>query len=276
MVLFWVLDLTMLRLPQEMTHSSQTCPTCGARSSGKYCSECGSVLGGTPCPTCATSLTPGARFCHVCGTPLGKGKERNTNTIVPWAVAGTALVALVAVTAFFTYSPNPRDGGDPATFGGPSTRSTLRAPDISNMTPRERADRLFNRIMTAAERGDSAEIAFFKPMAIDAYALLGRLDNDARYHVALIFALTGDNEAALAHVDTLQGASPGHLFASVIRHTVAQNRGDDGDALSAYQEFLDNYKTQMDSGKTEYDEHGPMIDTFHERALQAIGRRSGT
>ena len=37
------------------------------------------------------------------------------------------------------------------------------------MTPRERFDRLFNRIMQAAERGDSAQVERFTPMALGAY-----------------------------------------------------------------------------------------------------------
>ena len=80
------------------------------------------------------------------------------------------------------------------------------------MTPREAADRLFNRIMTAAERGDAQEALRFAPMALQAYERLGPLDNDARYHVGLITATTGDIESARAHIDMLRQSVPDHLL----------------------------------------------------------------
>src|SRR2546423_1717293 len=50
------------------------------------------------------------------------------------------------------------------------------APDISQMSPRERFDRLFNRIMQAAQQGDSAQVQRFTPMALGAYAQLDSVD----------------------------------------------------------------------------------------------------
>jgi hypothetical protein len=57
----------------------------------------------------------------------------------------------------------PFAGG--AAAGGPP-------PDISSMSPRERFDRLYNRIMTAAENGDEETVTNFSPMALSAYTML--------------------------------------------------------------------------------------------------------
>ena len=68
------------------------------------------------------------------------------------------------------------------------------------MTPRERFDRLFNRIMQAAEQGDSVEVERFTPMALGAYQQLDSRDADARYHAAVLHLQVGDFAA---------GAGPG-------------------------------------------------------------------
>ena len=60
------------------------------------------------------------------------------------------------------------------------------------MSPRERFDRLYNRIMTAAENGDEGTVTNFTPMALSAYSMLDTVDADARYHAALIKLHTGD------------------------------------------------------------------------------------
>ncbi|HMI56212.1 MAG TPA: hypothetical protein VK494_08500, partial [Gemmatimonadaceae bacterium] len=41
-----------------------------------------------------------------------------------------------------------------------------RAPDISGLTPQERADRLYNRVMLLASQGKIDSVAFFAPMAL--------------------------------------------------------------------------------------------------------------
>ena len=59
------------------------------------------------------------------------------------------------------------------------------------MTPRERFDRLFNRIMEAGQQGDTAQVARFTPMALGAYAQLDTFDADARYHAAVLHLQVG-------------------------------------------------------------------------------------
>ncbi len=44
------------------------------------------------------------------------------------------------------------------------------------MSPQERAERLYNRVMLLGQQGKTDSVLFFAPMAIDAYRMLGTLD----------------------------------------------------------------------------------------------------
>jgi hypothetical protein len=153
------------------------------------------------------------------------------------------------------------DGGEGA--GG---QPGVRAPDISAMTPRERFDRLFNRIMQAAERGDSVEVRRFTPMGLGAYDQLDRRDVDARYHAAVLHLGVGDMAPAKALADTILQESSGHLFGYIIRGTVADFQGDTAARLRAQREFLAHYGEEMRANRVEYLEHRPVIDEFRAQA----------
>src|SRR5687768_14562194 len=80
------------------------CPSCGADAAGKFCASCGAPLRGAACASCRAELTPGAKFCHRCGSPAGTralAGERHSGVgnALPWAVAGIALLALIALAA---------------------------------------------------------------------------------------------------------------------------------------------------------------------------------
>ena len=78
---------------------TSTCPSCHEPASGRFCSSCGTALAGATCATCSAPLTPGARFCHRCGTPAGStsAPARGLAGVLPWAVAAIALVSLIAL-----------------------------------------------------------------------------------------------------------------------------------------------------------------------------------
>lgn len=252
-----------------------TCPSCGKPSKGKFCSNCGAPLRDATCPTCEAPLTAGARFCHVCGTPLGARRVRALP--LPWLIAGLAVVILVVVIAYTAGRSSPPPIASGGAIGraappiaGRGSGGLGPAPDISNMTPRQQADRLFERIIMAHERDDAERVAFFRPMALDAYALVGELDSDARYHVGLIHAITGSTQAALAQADSLNQTASGHLLASMLRGTVAQVLGNAEAAQQVYREFLANYDSEIATEKPEYEPHRPAIDAFREQALESI------
>lgn len=250
------------------------CPACNAEAGGKFCSNCGAALGGATCRVCSAPLTPGARFCHLCGTALGARHGGRANA-VPWIIAAVTVAVLVVVLVARTGTPSASAVGQGAGGGGssPTVPPTggMATTDISSMTPRERADRLFDRIMRAVSRGDSGEVRFFTPMALQAYGLLGALDPDARYHVALIQAEAGDLAAVAAQADSLEAAAPRHLFVSMLRAELAERRGNRPELQRWYRRFLDLYDAEVATGTQEYRDHQNALDAFRQQARAALG-----
>ena len=152
----------------------------------------------------------------------------------------------------------------------------LRAPDISQMSPDERANRLFNRVMILAEAGKNDSVRFFLPMALGAYSQLPTLDPDARYHVGLLQLAGGDPSAALAQADTIQRAIPTHLFIYVLRAHAYRERGDARQEARAYADFLRNQPAEMTRNRPEYADHTDALTSFKAEASRVTGGRSGT
>ena len=145
-------------------------------------------------------------------------------------------------------------------------------PDISNMSPRERFNRLYNRVMSAAQSGDEATVTRFTPMALMAYSQLDSIDADARYHAALLKVHTGEVDASRALADTILVRDPGHLFGYVIRGTVARFRKDEKELARAYAGFLKRYDQEIKLARPEYSEHQTSLDDFRKAALEAVSR----
>src|SRR5207248_5822859 len=108
------------------------------------------------CRACGTALAAPAKFCHKCGaavsTPHGT-RAAGWRAGLPWGVAGAALGALIAVVALRASGGGTRDAGsgsgDASRIPPPASRveppaSRLAPPDISQMSPEERATRLYN------------------------------------------------------------------------------------------------------------------------------------
>ena len=135
---------------------------------------------------------------------------------------GSAWPCLAVVIAFLAQGERrgPAAAGSAATAAAAAPEGT--PPDISNMTPKERYDRLYNRVMRAAESGDQATVAQFTPMTVMAYQQLDSIDADARFHMAMLLLHTGQVPGASAEADSILKFSPGHLFGYMIRGTVAR------------------------------------------------------
>jgi hypothetical protein len=73
-------------------------------------------------------------------------------------------------------------------------------PDIGNLSPKERFDRLYGRIMQALRVGDAATLARFAPMALAAYAMIDSADADSLTHrrATLLRLHLGDTTVARA------------------------------------------------------------------------------
>jgi hypothetical protein len=198
-----------------------------------------------PCSACGTTLSPGARFCHRCGTPVaaaggggggapgtvGIPEQRSFSASLPWAVAGIALVALIALVAGQRFSrAAPETSAPGGTAAAPFAGAGSQAPDISNLSPAEAAVRLYNRVMSQHERGRSDSVQIFAPMAIMAYQALGQLDLDQHYDVGRIAAVSGDETLARAEADTILAQHPTHLLGLILAADAARMRKDSATA----------------------------------------------
>lgn len=209
-----------------------TCPACGAAAAGKFCASCGAPLEGAACGLCRAPLTPGAKFCHRCGAPAGATAAPRTSGVhyaLPWAVAAIALLSLIALAAGQRFG-RARETAAPTQTAMSPPPGGSRAPDISSLTPAERAERLYDRIMGAAERGRVDSVRFFMPMALQAYQSLGPLTVDQRYDLGRLAEVAGDATIAAAQSDTILRQQPQHLLGLVLASRAARLRGDEAGA----------------------------------------------
>ena len=212
------------------------------------------------CHACGAQLSATARFCHKCGATVATAQGTGWRAGLPWALAGAALGALVAVALM--RGTGPKESG---TLTGPIG---IRAPDISQLSPEERASRLFNRVMILAEAGKRDSVQFFLPMALGAYAQLPNLDADARYHLGLLLLAGGNVAAALAQADTMQRAVPNHLFIYILRAHAYEALGNAGQEQRAYADFLRHEQAELALQRPEYDDHREALTNFHSEALR--------
>jgi double zinc ribbon protein len=260
-----------------MHASPVTCPACGTPSAGNFCSACGASLVARRCAGCEAELSPLARFCHRCGRPalrqganpgLPRGFSQRDRTA--WIVAGGLCLALITlILVKVIRSASGPVAPEMANAGAEGTQSAATPPDITRMSPRERFDRLFNRIMQSAEQGDTAQVERFTPMALGAYAQLDTIDADARYHAAALRLQVGDMPGSLALADTILRQNPGHLFAYVIRGEAARAAGDSAGMRRAERDFRTHYDAEMAANRPEYREHQTALDKFNQQAQQA-------
>ncbi len=250
---------------------SQTCPSCAAPASGRFCPQCGVAID-AQCRECQNPLPAGARFCNQCGVAVGAqaAPARTRQPALPWAIAGVAVVVLAAMTILPRLSgdeaqPAPLAQQAPAAAGDPS------AVDLASMTPRERADRLFNRVMQGLSGGDTAQVGFFAGMAIQAYGMVPERDADLHYHLGELYRLTGNAPSARAQADTILAADPQHLFGLYGAARAEELRGDGGAANGMYQRFLDAYTAQVARNLPEYQEHSQGLPGMRAAAQQAVG-----
>jgi hypothetical protein len=190
--------------------------------------------------------------------------------MLPWAIAAGALAALLAV-AIYPRMDRPGDLAAPAA-GPPITGTTTGGTgiDLSSMTEREAADRLFNRVMQHVSDGDSAQARQFLPMALAAYQRVDDLDRDGHYHVAVLELVNGNPTGARAHADTILAEEPDHLFGLASAAQAEMMRGNESEGRAFFRRFLEVYDTESQRPLPEYAEHRPVIPAIREEALQAV------
>ncbi len=254
-----------------------TCPNCNAPDqSGNFCAECGAPLDIT-CPSCKAAVPGGAEFCTQCGTRLRRGGGRSR---AGWVIAAAAVfvVALVFLVPRQTQRAGPtQPGAAAAPFAaageGEASAGGAGAPGMGVLSGdmRVNADRLFNRIMTAAETGNEAEVQQFMPMAIQAYGMVDDLDPDGVYHLAILHLTAGDFAQATATADRLLQQDPDHILGLGVKAEAAAARGDSTDARTYYRRIVDAYPRESAKPRPEYVEHQAMLELYRKDALAFLG-----
>jgi hypothetical protein len=263
------------------------CPACGAAASGRFCDQCGAAIAAA-CRECGNPLPRGAKFCNMCGASAAAvpAAAAPRPSMLPWIVAGAALLGLVAVLLVPRLGgrgqPQPAGqstGQPPFAQAAPGALAPPAGPgdnpgavDLSSMTPRQAADRLFNRVMTAASNGDSAQAQRFLPMAVMAYQRVDSLDADGRYHLAALHLVGHDWAAARAEADTILAASPTHLFGLFSAGEAEAGRGNTAAAKAFYLRFIRAYGAEVAKRLPEYEEHSQGLPAMR---AQAVAKMEG-
>lgn len=224
------------------------------------------------CPSCDAKLTNQAKFCHQCGTQTdGQGGIENLSwkplALVAIFIAAVFAVVAIVMDRFVPTTPNAT--ATAASIASPSVAlSGAAAVDLSKMSPRQAADRLFNRVMAADERGDIAEAKKFAPMALQAYGLVKQPDSDAHYHVGLINLVLGDVAQVRRQIDLLNNATPNHLLGLYLEVNIARQASHKAAEAQALSRFKAAYDAEILTDKPEYRAHRTTIDKLHEQAIK--------
>lgn len=276
--------------------STTTCPRCGQAGGGRFCTSCGAALEAVYCGACGAASQAGDRFCNACGAALGGGgppslgRQRadrpaasglqgaSPTDVAPggtpnagWWVAAVLLVGLILALALpavrnGTRPPPPSAGAGVAPAGGEGM------PDLASMTPRQAADRLYERIMEAASVGDSLRVAQFLPMGMAAYERARPLDADGLFHLALFQRMAGEPEAALATAQEALSAHPNHLLNLSAAAGAAAEAGDTPLAESYYEQLLSGWEDEMARDLAEYEAHRSMMPEIRAEAEEFLDR----
>lgn len=218
------------------------------------------------CSSCGEKLNPSALFCGECGQPVGSRPQKPATAYLPWVVSSVALIVfIIALTYFVRGQAGPRAAGDPPTGGviqssGGSTGIGQSGIDLASMTPRQAADRLFDRSMRESESGGE-RAAFFAEMGVQAYDALPpeQIDPDARFHRGLLYLVMDDAANASREADVMLGAEPDHLLALILAARAAERQGDSMAASQYRDRLVAAYATTDLSTREEYRVHEGLI-----------------
>jgi hypothetical protein len=228
-------------------------------------------------------------FCSDCGEPTGHRPAKGAAAYLPWVLSGLALVAFaIALTLFIQGQTAVRVGDMPPTGalpvaervnpdGTPVGGAAGAGPggiDLGSMSPRQAADRLFDRVMREDEAGNEAQAQQFATMAMQAYGMLppAEIDLDARFHLGLLNLVLDDPDASDREADLMLAVDSQHLLAFALQARAAGLRGDTAAQQAAYTMFLDALPAGLASGNPEYAMHDNMLESEAVRAREATGR----
>lgn len=252
------------------------CPSCGAENqNGNFCASCGAALD-VSCAACGADVPAGASYCTACGEPVAGAAAGEPGSRAPWIIAAVSVAIVAALVLAFlpggqVRTPAPPSGSAPFMDGGGAPGGDAGGMGLSG-DMRTNADRLFNRIMAAAEQGNQGEVAQFMPMAIEAYGMVSDLDNDGLYHLGLLHLTAGSYDRALETAGRILDDEPRHLLALAVAAEASTAAGDSAGATAYWERFLDAYEAEAARPIPEYVDHQPMLPEYRRLAREATGR----
>jgi hypothetical protein len=194
---------------------------------------------------------------------------------VPWIVTGVALVAVIALVLFQasrSATTGDQSGGGAAAgpmggaapLGGPMSGGAAgRGPgaiDIASMSPEEKADRLFNRVMTYASEGKRDSAAFFAPMALQSFDAMAPLGVHQRFDVGLVAMVGGDLARAKVEADTILKKNPKDLLGLTLAMRVAEASQNSASAGDFGKRLIAAEPAERKTTREEYKFHSNDID----------------
>ena len=173
-----------------------------------------------------------------------------------WIVPGIAVLAVVA----FLIGQRYASGNAAASDSAAAAPAGMRAPDISSLSPDQRASMLFDRIMRYGEEGKIDSLKFFAPMAIQAYEMLGPATPHTRYDIGMIAVVSGDLQLARAEADTILAANKTHLLGLILAAKAAGLHNDMTARADYQRRFMAAEPAETAKNLKEYTEHKTDID----------------
>lgn len=236
-------------------------------ATARFCEQCGNSLSATArfCANCGYSITGDAPA--TAGAPVARPAGAVPSALTPWLLPVVAVVGIVGYAIVSSRGPAAAPAGATAAADG----ATILAPDISSLTPDERVDRLFNRIMTLASAGKDDSVAFFAPMAVNSFAALMPLNVHRRYDLGLVLLVSGETAAARAQADTILAAAPSHLLGLALAMRAANASGNAAEGKRLAAKFTSVLASERAKALPEYADHAPDITDAIE---EAAGRRT--
>ena len=128
------------------------------------------------------------------------------------------------------------------------------------MSPAERADRLYDRVMRLHSQGKDDSVQTFAPMALASYQMMDSLTLDQRYDFGRIGEVVGAPDVAKAQADTILTLDPTHLLGLALAARAATINKDAPAAHRFYQRLLAAAPAERKKNLPEYQRHRADID----------------
>lgn len=175
-------------------------------------------------------------------------------------------IAIVAFTVIVGVIVATRSGSAAADGSVPTAAGAAGAvPDISSLSPRERAARLYDRVMRLHEERKIDSVEFFAPMALSSYTAIPDPDVDARYDMARIAMVAGSMGVARAQADTILRGDSTNLLGLLLSADLERATNNMQRAAQLEAKLVASAERERARNLPEYEAHGREIATVLER-----------